>query len=544
VGTRGEATLAEFLFHYLSTRPEIKNLGLRVEMVEIPAENHRKALLVYMPGKSETRIGDAVPINEDGTIPAPFITEHPAVVLMGHFDTVGIEEYGPNALIASDSARLKAAFQADSLLPEDVRKDLESGEYEFGRGWLDMKSGVAAIVEVFIELAKEGGLEGGVFLALCPDEEGNSTGIRALAPRIAAILKQRKLKLRCVINADYTSPLEAGDKRRHIYTGTIGKHLMLVSLFGRESHASQVWEGINAAAMAGWLGSNLESDPQLIDQLAQEVTSPPSLLYLHDNHDFYTTMTPAVAHFYLNQFTVKSTPDQIITKYVARIRALSRHWVERRVKRFERFRDGGGRGKLLDAPVPVLDLTGLINQAKRVSQLPDFETRYDEIREQFAANEPDERKASMRIVEWLVQTAKAAPCIVVSFTLPFYPANYMLGDQRDAVVAAAEKAFAACAPGQELEIRRFYPYISDMSFFSFPEVPLRSPHWRFLLDNTPYPVDTDEWTLLGNINAPVVNIGPHGAGAHTVYERVEREWSFGILPEVIENMTRILLATP
>jgi arginine utilization protein RocB len=541
-GTRGEASIAEFLFQYIVTRPEIRNLGAMPEILEIPGENHKKAVLVFLPSRSALSHSEGE--SGEGRLSPVFATEHPTIVLLGHFDTVGIDEYGEFKSIASDSTRLKQLLSKEHVLPDDVRADLDSGKFEFGRGWLDMKSGVSAIVEVFLEYARSGGADGALFLALCPDEEGNSLGIRTLAPRINSILSQRKLKIRCVINSDYTSPLEPGDTARHIYTGTIGKYLMLFSVFGRECHASQVWEGINAAALAGWLASNLESDPQLVDQLAQEVTAPPATIYLKDNMEVYSVMTPSVAHFYLNQFTVKATPDQVLAKYLNRIRGFTRHWLERRIKRFERFVDAGGKGKLLNVPVPVIDLIGLIEQAKHVSQNENFTARYQEIREEFAAKETDERKASMRVIEWLVHAAKAAPCIVVSFCPPFYPGNYLLGDERDMVATAVERSFTASAPGEEYDIRRFYPYISDMSFFSFPDVPLRSSHWRFLIDNCPYPVDIDEWSLLGELNAPVVNVGPSGQGAHTIYERVERDWSFGTMPLVLERMVAELFKKP
>jgi len=543
-GTRGEATLAEFLFHYLVSRPEVKNLGLIPEMVEIPGENHRKAVLMFMPAASKPVIKEYELENDEAGMAPAFPAEQPALVLMGHFDTVGIEDFGTLKSISSDSARLKQAFAQKMMLPDDVRQDLESGKYEFGRGWLDMKSGVSAIVEVFLEYAKKGGADGAMILALCPDEEGNSTGVRALAPHINSILTQRKLKLKCVINADYTSPLEPEDTTRHVYTGTIGKHLMMFSVFGRESHASQVWEGISASALAGWLASNLESDPQLVDQLAQEVTAPPATIYLKDTASTYSVMTPSAAHFFLNQFTVKMTPDQLCSKYINRIRGFTRHWLERRAKRFDRFRDVGGKGKFLNLPVPVLDLTGLLDQAKKVSQDDSFLSRYEEAREEFAAKEPDERRASMKIIEWLVHQANASPCIVVSFAMPFYPSNYLLGEEREMVVSATEKAFAEAAKGEELAIRRFYPFISDMSFFSFPDVPLRSSHWRFLIENCAYPIDLEEWTLLGELNAPVVDIGPHGHGAHTVFERVERDWSFETLPLVLEQMISELFKVP
>ena len=89
-GTRGEASIAEFLFQYIVTRPEIRNIGAMPEIIEIPGENHKKAILVFLPSKSTMALthGDG----GEGTSAPVFALEHPAVVLMGHFDTVGVDE--------------------------------------------------------------------------------------------------------------------------------------------------------------------------------------------------------------------------------------------------------------------------------------------------------------------------------------------------------------------------------------------------------------------------------------------------------------------
>src|SRR5699024_1801726 len=64
------------------------------------------------------------------------------VMLMGHLDTVDVEDFAP---------LMEEAFNPDSLpeilkglnFSEEVNEDIASGHYMFGRGSLDMKSGVA-----------------------------------------------------------------------------------------------------------------------------------------------------------------------------------------------------------------------------------------------------------------------------------------------------------------------------------------------------------------------------------------------------------------
>ena len=62
------------------------------------------------------------------------------VVLISHFDTVGIKEYGQLQELAFSPEKLTQAFydNPDFLTP-DAKEDLYTNEYIFGRGTMDMK---------------------------------------------------------------------------------------------------------------------------------------------------------------------------------------------------------------------------------------------------------------------------------------------------------------------------------------------------------------------------------------------------------------------
>lgn len=65
------------------------------------------------------------------------------VTLISHFDTVGIDDYGPFQGQAFDMDQLTEAFRNDTTyLGEVSRADLQSGDYLFGRGAMDMKPGL------------------------------------------------------------------------------------------------------------------------------------------------------------------------------------------------------------------------------------------------------------------------------------------------------------------------------------------------------------------------------------------------------------------
>ena len=65
------------------------------------------------------------------------------VILIGHIDTVGVDDFGTIREYAFRCEELPAKLRETFVLPQEVIDDIESGEYLFGRGALDMKSGVA-----------------------------------------------------------------------------------------------------------------------------------------------------------------------------------------------------------------------------------------------------------------------------------------------------------------------------------------------------------------------------------------------------------------
>jgi len=69
------------------------------------------------------------------------------VIMIGHTDTVGVSDYGNLKDYANRPYELTEMFKEVSL-PDDVKKDLESGDYLFGRGLFDMKTGDAIIMAI------------------------------------------------------------------------------------------------------------------------------------------------------------------------------------------------------------------------------------------------------------------------------------------------------------------------------------------------------------------------------------------------------------
>ena len=76
------------------------------------------------------------------------------VVMIGHTDTVGISDYGDLKDLATQPDKLIEALK-NVTISNDAKKDLESANWLFGRGILDMKCGVAIIIAIMEHISRE-----------------------------------------------------------------------------------------------------------------------------------------------------------------------------------------------------------------------------------------------------------------------------------------------------------------------------------------------------------------------------------------------------
>lgn len=77
------------------------------------------------------------------------------VILSGHMDVVGVEEYGHLAELAFDPEALRERI-TELPLSDEARRDLESGAWIFGRGTADMKLGLALGLELLRHFSEPG----------------------------------------------------------------------------------------------------------------------------------------------------------------------------------------------------------------------------------------------------------------------------------------------------------------------------------------------------------------------------------------------------
>ncbi len=452
------------------------------------------------------------------------------VLLSGHIDTVPIDDY---ARYASHGVSKEVAFDPDALAK--ILAPTFGEGFLFGRGALDMKGAVATCVTLMKRFAaRPEALPGEVLLVAVCDEENASAGILRAGEFLRDYRRQEGVTFRGFINTDYTSPMHTDDPTRFAYLGTIGKLLPAFLVNGRVSHVGEPFYGLPATRLAAELHRRIELEPSLCEQAAGEATPPATALKLEDLKGHYDVQTPRQVHQYYNVFTFERAPSAVIHQMkevaIAAFVAVIEELQEQRLRH-------AALTEQAPPPLPwktrVLTLAELRDTVRRAGHDPDLvlATALAE------HDDADERVACREAVRTLWEFLPAAdePGIVVYLAPPYYP-GFATSDDTPLARAVHRLIERHRTHLPELVLRRFYPYISDMSYLAFPES-LRSsiedlkanlPGWgeRYRLD-----LDT-----IADLDMPVVNLGPVGFDAHKDTERVEIEYSFGVLPGLIEEL--------
>ena len=470
-------------------------------------------------------------------------TSKRTVILIGHIDTVGVEDYGPIWEYVFDPDALPAKLM-ELRISGEVRADIESGEYMFGRGALDMKSGVAGhmyLIGYFSEHPEE--LDGNLIAYAECDEEDNSHGILTGLKELKRLKEQEGFEYVACINADYSTGYGPSDINRYIYFGSIGKLLPSFYVRGQETHVGQAYGGLDPNLITAELTRLIELNTDLCDEAQGEVTVPPVSLKQSDLKAGYTVQTALAAYAYYNFFTYSMSPGEVI--------ALSR---QKAVEAFDHvichmndsYRRYCEKSRVVYQPLPWK--TRVYTWEEYCAYLEKLHgqgisTRLFHFAEDLNRAEPDLdlRLFSIRVIEEACHWDRdPSPLVIVFFGSIFSARIEMTGktENERILLKAVQNAVTAVQPQCENRIKvcMFYPYISDSSFMalsddvaSIQSLGRNMPAWK-----TKYFYDAD---LVMEINVPVVNIGSFGKDGHKFTERVHMKYTF----ENVPNMTYLTI---
>ncbi|MFL6518548.1 MAG: M20/M25/M40 family metallo-hydrolase, partial [Bacillus sp. (in: firmicutes)] len=454
------------------------------------------------------------------------------IVLISHFDTVNTEEYGDLEDFAYQPEELtNLLHERLDGLPEDVVQDLISGEYLFGRGTMDMKMGLVMHMGL-IEKATVEQWPINLLLLTVPDEEVNSTGMRAAVPKLLELKEKHDLTYKLFLNGEPVFSQEPGDENYYVYSGSIGKIMPSALFYGKETHVGEPLSGITAPYIASFLTRRMEWNSSLQETVMGEKTPLPVTLQQKDLKIEYSAQTPYRAAALYNVFLMERNAEEImdIFEKVAINSAGTCNKAYMEVCK-EQFVDPVGE-------VCVLRYDALLKHA--INKYG--EAFIEEVKATIQSNpEWDDREKSFRIADTLmIQCQELAPAMVLLFAPPYYPAVNSSNDDlvKQCVGYVSEQGLAKFdLPVQQVH---YFNGISDLSYVNYQD---DGEGWTVFKSNTPvwgtsYSIPFD---AMKKLQAPVLNVGPLGKDAHKRTERLHMKSAFEEVPVLVEGMIKMMI---
>ncbi|HEY9053508.1 MAG TPA: M20/M25/M40 family metallo-hydrolase [Rectinemataceae bacterium] len=501
------------------------------------------------------------------------------VVLTGHYDVVQTAAYGSLEPLAFDPEalceRLKADLEGlerkadDASFPGAARDasisrlkaDLESGEFLPGRGLLDMKSGLAAGIAVLSRFASGKARDGSMLFMAVADEEGSSLGMKAALPRLQALMAERRMEIAAVFNLDAAVDQGSGELGRALFTGSVGKTLPFVYFLGKSAHAGSPFEGINPALMAAEFARALECDPEAFKERHAnpgERPAPPTILYMRENRESYDVTMPRTVFCALNALSQETPPESILDE-VSRLaadamdRAVS--ILRERASTYSRMISGhftprisAPRSLLFDEFLELAE-RGWREVRGRKSGEAEADQRTEggseagrgqalsRARKRAASLHPEDKVLqTMDILDELLPfTGIEGPAAVAGFAPPYYARAELDGSRHAAFISKIRAVLSSYAQegNKPLRIRPFFPGISDMSLLSPAE---GAGERSFVRTQSPVADSSSDESAGLALGCPVLNLGPWGREYHQAGERVNADYAFRELPEILYRL--------
>lgn len=454
------------------------------------------------------------------------------IVLISHFDTVHTEEFGAGLedLAFQPKQLTEELKNRMAQLPEDVQEDLASDEYLFGRGTMDMKMGLA----LHLQLLERASIEKwpiNLLLLTVPDEEVNSSGMRAAVKGLLGLKKTYQLEYELFLNGEPSFSQKPQDPNYYIYSGTIGKIMPAALFYGRETHAGEPLSGMTSHYMASYLTRAMEFNADFVEEAYGERTPLPVCLQQLNLKEDYSTQTSHHSAALYNVFVMRQNADEIMKIFKdTAVRAMAEC-----EKDYRAVCEREGVEPIGD--INVLEYRELLAYA--TEKIGDAEVQG--ILEMVMGDKSiDERKMSMLISDrLLLHCQELAPAVVLFYAPPYYPAiNSSDNGLVQEKIALAQKVLQDEFHVEAKQVH-YFNGISDLSYVNYDAT---DSGWQSYQHNTPVWGETYSipFTEMQQLQAPVLNIGPFGKDAHKLTERLHKKSAFiytpHVLKQVIESM--------
>jgi arginine utilization protein RocB len=447
------------------------------------------------------------------------------LILMHHHDVVDAFDYGGLEKWAYDPAKLETALK-DVALSAEVRRDLESGQWLFGRGTGDMKGGAAIQLALLEEYAARPDFKGNILLLSVPDEESLSVGMRGCLRLLIDLKTRFELNYKILINSEPHARQQGKIGTFHV--GSAGKILPLIYVRGKKTHIGHIYQGFNPVLLLSEIVLATELNTDYADSMRGDVSPPPSWSYLRDRKEVYDASIPSSAGGYLSLIHLKSSPDELIRK----LRASCETAFERVIGKIQQSHAAYSRKKNMQASGPswavnVKTFAELYQQALGDSGTA-FQEAYDAFLTSIVAGIEAQRlnmpEASFQLVEMTLDYVRdLSPMVVIALCPPYYPPIH--NDDFQGLPASVQNLtdhLIRFADNRWQESYRRANYIMGLTDLSYAALQNGEKIVPYIGPNMPLWQKTYDipFAEMQELSLPVINIGPWGKDLHKFTERV------------------------
>lgn len=470
------------------------------------------------------------------------------VVLIHHNDVVGIEDFGTLKPFAYSPEELEIELMKikEDLQP-DARKDLENGDFLFGRGTADMKGGGSIQLALLKRYSELENLYGNILLISVPDEENLSAGMMSAVLLLKELKEKYNLHYLMMINSE---PHERVNKDVGVLSeGSVGKMMPFFYVKGFLSHVGKVFEGFNPVSILSEIVRKTELNLELSDFIENEASPPPTWLYFKERKFHYDVSLPPSAGGCLSVLTLNREPASMLETIRGICMDAFSELISDMNKKYKIFRE---RMNKPYQPLPweskVVTFKELYDEA--YLQYGDtFKVRYDEvlidIEEKIQAGKISMIESNFYLVEAVYEYINdLSPRVVIGLAPPYYPnvATMYIDDISDKArnLSKCIMDYSSKHFNQQYSREYFFTGISDLSYTSIKnsKVIQETLEGSMPLFGTLYTIPIEE---IERISMPCINIGPQGKEYHKLTERVLKEDLFHRSPELIHFAISTLL---
>lgn len=468
--------------------------------------------------------------------------EKDTLILTGHFDVVGVEEFGHLKSIAFNMEECTKRIN-ELKLDEETLKDLKSGEWIFGRGTADMKFGIALDIELLREFSENRDFNGNLMFLAVPGEESNSEGMIAAVPFLLKLQEQREYNYCGVIVSECSIPTKSNEDFKKIYMGSVGKIMPSFFCVGKETHVVEPLRGLNPNALVSEINRLLESNPNFSDQYMGNTTPPPMCLKQMDLKELYSVQSPLYAAAYYNLLTLNMSENELMLnlKNLA-LKAFTNVLDDLKLKREAFIKKSKLEAQFLEVEPLVMTYNELLIEVKK--NYTDFEKHIKEKTELWKKDKMDNQTIAINIVrETYEKYQNKSPMIVISFIPPYYPHKHLHGinEEHNKFINVIEQTiqYAQENFGEKIIKDDFFMGISDLSYTGIGD----SENLDSLASNiVGYGINYSlPLEALSKLNIPGVVFGGEGKDFHKYSERLNVPYSFNVVPELYKRIINSIL---